>query len=125
MRNAWSPWWGYAIRGEDLWPKNPRALREVERLSRNPEKLASAGGRCWKDAFGRKRSFKTHAPASLPNQERIGHRLARDQETLTRRNLDGQCQGRPGENYQELPGLVKRPKTKKHRCKKTLTLRIK
>jgi len=43
-------------------------------------------------------------PASLPYQERIGHRLARDLETLRGRNLDGQCQGRPeGEkikNYQ-------------------------
>ena len=34
-------------------------------------------------------------PASLPYQERIGHRLARDQETFTGRNLDGQCQGGP------------------------------
>jgi len=27
----------------------PRALREVDRLTRNPEKLANAGGRCLKD----------------------------------------------------------------------------
>src|SRR6218665_2402024 len=27
----------------------PIALREVDRLTRNPEKLANAGGRCWKD----------------------------------------------------------------------------
>ena len=40
----------------------PRALREVERLTRNPEKLANADGRCWKDTLGRKRSFKTHRP---------------------------------------------------------------
>src|SRR6218665_423705 len=40
----------------------PRALREVERLTRNPEKLANADGRCWKDTVGRKRSFKTHRP---------------------------------------------------------------
>ena len=39
-----------------------RALREVERLTRNPEKLANAGGRCWKDTLGRKRSFRTHRP---------------------------------------------------------------
>jgi len=31
----------------------------------------------------------------LPYQERIGHHLARDQETLTGRILDGQCQGGP------------------------------
>ena len=40
----------------------PRALREVERLTRNPEKLANAGNRCWKDTLGQKRSFKTHRP---------------------------------------------------------------
>ena len=34
----------------------PRALREVDRLTRNPEKLANAGGRCWKDILERKRS---------------------------------------------------------------------
>ena len=28
---------------------SPWALREVDRLTRNPEKLANAGGRCWKD----------------------------------------------------------------------------
>src|SRR6218665_1155758 len=39
-----------------------RALREVERLIRNPEKLANANGRCCKDTLGRKRSFKTHRP---------------------------------------------------------------
>src|SRR6218665_258961 len=40
----------------------PRALREVERLTRNPEKLANADGRCWNLTLGRKRSFKTHWP---------------------------------------------------------------
>jgi len=39
-----------------------RALREVERFTRNPEKLANADGRCWKDTLGRKRSCKTHRP---------------------------------------------------------------
>jgi len=29
----------------------PRALCEVERLTRNPEKLANADGRCWKDTL--------------------------------------------------------------------------
>src|SRR6218665_2263822 len=47
--------------------------------------------------------------------ERIGHRLARDRETLIGRNLHGQCQGGPEEeNCLKLPGLVKRPKTKKN-----------
>src|SRR6218665_1794318 len=31
----------------------PRALREVERLTRNPEKLANADGRCSKDTLGK------------------------------------------------------------------------
>ena len=37
-------------------------IREVERLTRNPEKLANADGRFWKDTLGRKRSFETHRP---------------------------------------------------------------
>ena len=40
----------------------PSLLREVDRLTRNPEKLADTGGRCWKDTLGRKRSFRTHWP---------------------------------------------------------------
>jgi len=40
----------HAIRGEGHWLKN--LLREVERLTRNPEKLANADGRCWKDTLG-------------------------------------------------------------------------
>ena len=84
----------------------PRALREVERLIRNPEKLANADSRCWKDTLGRKRSFKTHR-ASLPYQERIGHCLARDQETLTWRIwTDYVREDLKGENIQKLPGLV-------------------
>ena len=34
----------------------------MERLTRNPEKLASAGSRCGKDTLGRKKSFGTHRP---------------------------------------------------------------
>ena len=34
----------------------------MERLTRNPEKLANVDGRCWKDTLGRKRSLKTHRP---------------------------------------------------------------
>jgi len=76
----------------------------------NPEKPANAVGRCWKDILGRNRSFKTHRP---PYLKRIGHRLARDQETLTGRNLDGQCQRGPeGANPRKLPVLVTRTKQK-------------
>jgi len=38
----------------------PRALREVNMLTRNPENLANAGGRCWKDTLEQKKS-----PSSL------------------------------------------------------------
>src|SRR6218665_1631202 len=48
--------------GRPLAEEPPRALLEGERLTRNPEKLANADGRCWKDTLGRKRSFKTHRP---------------------------------------------------------------
>src|SRR6218665_4147556 len=48
--------------GRPLAEEPPRPLREVDRLTRNPEKLANADGRCWKDTLGRKRSFKTHRP---------------------------------------------------------------
>src|SRR6218665_2204064 len=48
--------------GRPLAEESPTALREVERLTRNPEKLANADGRCWKDTVRRKRSFKTHRP---------------------------------------------------------------
>ena len=40
-----------------------RPLREVERFTRNPEKLPNAGNRCWKDTLWRKRSFRTHRPS--------------------------------------------------------------
>src|SRR6218665_953923 len=97
------PGGGYAIRGE-----GHRALREVERLTRNPEKLANAGGRCWKDTLGRKRSFKTYRP---PYPTRRGLVTAWQE---TKKLLhDGLCQGRPEEEIiQKLPGLVKRPKNK-------------
>ena len=48
----------------------PRAQREVERLTRNPEKLANAGGRCWKDSLGRNKSFRTHQPP-YPTRRRL------------------------------------------------------
>jgi len=59
----------------------PRALREVERLTRNPEKLANAGGRCWKDTLGSKRSFKTHRPP-YPARRGLITAWQKDQETL-------------------------------------------
>jgi len=42
-----------------LTEEPPRAQRKVERLTRNPEKLANAG---WNDTLGRKRFFRTHRP---------------------------------------------------------------
>jgi len=52
-------------------------------------------------------------PASLPYQERIGHRLTRDQETLTWRIwTDYVREDLKEKNIQKLPGLVKRPKNK-------------
>jgi len=48
----------------------PMALREMERLTRNPEKLANAGGRCWKDSLGRNKSFRTNQ-SSYPTRRRL------------------------------------------------------
>src|SRR6218665_3346289 len=48
--------------GRPLDKEPPRVLREVERLTRNPQTLANADGRCWNDTLRRKRSFKTHRP---------------------------------------------------------------
>ena len=62
-------------------------------------------------------------PASLPYQERTGHLgkrpglahldWARDLETLTGRNLDGQCQGGPEGEKSKTTRIGMRPKTKK------------
>src|SRR6218665_3812622 len=108
-------WWGYAIRGEGhcMAEEPTRALREVERLTRNPENLANADGRCWKDTLGRRRSFKTSFAGllTLPGEDWSppGKRPRNSYVT----NLNGLCQGGPeGENIQTLPGLVKRPKNK-------------
>jgi len=38
-------------RWRPLAEEPPRALCEVERLTRNHETLDKAGGRCWKDTF--------------------------------------------------------------------------
>jgi len=59
--------------------KHPRALCEVNRLTRNSEKLANAGSRCWKDTFLTLRAKEV----SLPYQERTGKK---DQETLMKWN---------------------------------------
>src|SRR6218665_1971419 len=105
--------WGYAIRGEGHWLKieePPRALREVER---NPEKLANADGRCWKDTLGRKRSFKTHRP---PFPTRRGLVTAWQETKKLLHDESGRTMPGPedlkGKNIQKLPGLVKRPKNK-------------
>src|SRR6218665_878630 len=76
----------------------PRALREVERLSRNPEKLANADGRFWKDTIGRKRSFKTHRPPYPTKRGLVTDWQETKNSYMT--NLDGQCQRGPeGEKY--------------------------
>ena len=43
----------------------PWALREVERLTRNPEKLANAGGYCWKDTLYKAKLRGPLGPAGL------------------------------------------------------------
>ena len=65
----------------------PRALREVDMLTRNPEKLANAGGRCWKDTLGQKRSFRTHRP---PYPTRRGLVTAWQETKKLLVSLDGQ-----------------------------------
>jgi len=37
----------------------------VEKLTRNPKKLANAGGRCWKGTLGQNRLLRTHWPPYL------------------------------------------------------------
>ena len=55
-------------------------------------------------------------PASLPYRERIGHRLARDQETLTWRIwTDYVREDLKDKNIQKLTRLVKRPKNQTKR----------
>jgi len=60
----------------------PRALREVDRLTGNPE---NTGQRRRQVLEGHLRADEvTNDPtASLPCQERTGHHLGMDQETLT------------------------------------------
>jgi len=65
----------------ELVEEPPRVLCEVERLTRNPEKLANAGDRCWKDTLRRKRAFRTHRPP-YPTSPRRGLVTTR-QETKT------------------------------------------
>ena len=93
----------------------PWALRKVDcRLTRNHEKLANAGCRCWKDSSGRKRSFRTTGFLTL-YQERIGHRLARDPETLTWRiwmdNVKEDPKEKTIENYQDWYGTKNKKKS--------------
>jgi len=45
----------------------PRALREVDRLT-NPEKLANAGGRCWKNTFERKKPPRLIGILTVPGE---------------------------------------------------------
>jgi len=61
----------------------PRALREVDRLTRNPEKLANSGGRCWKDILRAKEVTKTHR---YLYPTRLVTAWKNDQETLMKWN---------------------------------------
>jgi len=90
----------------------PRALHEVERLTRNPEKLANTDGRCWKDTLGRKRSFKTHRPPYPTRGDwSPPGKIPRNSYM---KNLDGQCQGGPeGEKYPKTTGTGKATKKTK------------
>ena len=70
----------------------PTALREVDKLTRNLEKLANAGG----IRAGRTpESEKSHQdpPVSLPYQEteRTGHHLAKRPRSPYEMVMDGQC----------------------------------
>src|SRR6218665_3607229 len=61
----------------------PRASREVDRLTRNSEKCwPTQGAGAGKTPEG-ERGLLRCPSASLPNQERIGHHLAQDQEIFT------------------------------------------
>ena len=76
-----SPWWGVnsevggmpglampsevKVKAEEP----PRALREVDRLTRKPEKLANAGGRCWKDTSERMKSPRLTGLLTLPGED--------------------------------------------------------
>ena len=92
----------------------PMALREMERLTRNPEKLANAGGRCWKDSLGRNKSFRTNQ-SSYPTRRRLVTAWQETKKLLhVGGNMDGQRQKGPeGESNRKQSGLVKRQKTKK------------
>src|SRR6218665_688280 len=94
----------------------PRALCEVERLTRNPEKLANASGRCWKDSLGRNKSFsfRTHQPPYRPRRRMVTawqetKKLLQEEIWMdnVRKDL------KPGEINRKLPGLVKLKKQKK------------
>src|SRR6218665_3625063 len=100
--------------GKPLAEEPPRALREVKRLTRNPEKLANADARCWKDTLGRKRSFKTHRS---PYHTRRGL-VTTWQETkkLLHDESGRQCQGGPeGEKYPKTTETGKATKKNKKR----------
>src|SRR6218665_2183761 len=87
------PGGGYAIRGE-----GHRALREMERLTRNPEKLANADGRGWKDTLGERGLLRPTGLLTLPGEDWSPPGMRPRHSYMT--NLDGLCQGGPeGEKY--------------------------
>src|SRR6218665_3431387 len=87
----------------------PMALREVERHTRNPEKLANAGGRCWKDSLGRNKSFRTYHPPYPPRRRLVTETKKLLQEEIWMDNVRKDLKEKSG----KLPGLVKLQKTKR------------
>ena len=83
----------------------PRTLCELERLTRNPEKLANASGRCWKDSLKQNKSFRTHQPP-YPTRRRLvttwqeAKKLV--QEEIWMDNVRKNLKEKTIENYQDL-----------------------
>jgi len=91
-----------------------RALCEVERLTRNPEKLANADGRCWKDTLGWKRSLRPTGLLTLPGEDWSPPGKRPRNSYMT--NLEGQSQGEPeGEKYLKTTRTGKAPKKSKNK----------
>ena len=90
-------------RWRPLAEEPPRALREVERLTRNPEELANAGAGVGRAPYGERDPLRPTGLLTLPGEgwSPPGKRPRNSYMT----NLDGQCQGGPEgetiENYQD------------------------
>src|SRR6218665_2572980 len=83
---------------------------------RNPEKLANADGRCWKDTLWRKRSFKTHRPP-YPTRRGLVTAWQETKKLLHQVTcqiwMDNVREDLKEKNIRKLQGLVKRPKKQK------------